>query len=70
MLYSQGADLDALGIPHADGNRAAVNPRAAWRVFAERFHLLRGTPSALWLNHVLHAVFGLRVRLDAASTDL
>ncbi len=70
MLYSQGVDLDALGIPHADGSRAAVDPRAAWRVFAERFHLLRGTPSALWLNHVFHEVFGLRVRLDAASADL
>jgi glucuronate isomerase len=70
MLYSQGVDLDALGIPRADGSRAAVDPRAAWRVFAERFHLLRGTPSALWLNHVFHEVFGLRVRLDAASTDL
>ncbi|CTP91036.1 Uronate isomerase [Xanthomonas translucens pv. phlei] len=70
MLYSQGVDLDALGIPRADGSRAAVDPRAAWRVFAERFHLLRGTPSALWLNHVFHEVFGLRVRLDAASADL
>ncbi|UKE50823.1 glucuronate isomerase [Xanthomonas translucens] len=70
MLYSQGVDLDALGIPHADGSRTAVDPRAAWRVFAERFHLLRGTPSALWLNHVFHEVFGLRVRLDAASADL
>ncbi|MCC4596511.1 glucuronate isomerase [Xanthomonas campestris pv. phormiicola] len=70
MLYSQGVDLDALGIPRADGSRAAVDPRAAWRVFAERFQLLRGTPSALWLNHVFHDVFGLRVRLDAASADL
>ncbi|MDR6675073.1 glucuronate isomerase [Xanthomonas translucens] len=70
MLYSQGVDLDALGIPRADGSRAAVDPRAAWRVFAERFQLLRGTPSALWLNHVFHEVFGLRVRLDAASADL
>ena len=70
MLYSQGVDLDALGIPRADGSRAAVDPRAAWRMFAERFHLLRGMPSALWLNHVFHEVFGLRVQLDAASADL
>ncbi|WP_045726512.1 glucuronate isomerase [Xanthomonas sp. GPE 39] len=70
MLYSQGVDLDGLGIPRADGSRAAVDPRNAWRVFAEHFYLLRGTPSALWLNHVFHAVFGLRVRLDADSADL
>ena len=69
MLYSQGVPLDALGIPRADGSRAAVDPRAAWRVFAERFHLFRGTPSSMWLNHVFHDVFGLDVRLDAGTAD-
>ena len=69
MLYSQGVPLDALGILRADGSRAAVDPRAAWRVFAERFHLFRGTPSSMWLNHVFHDVFGLRVRLDAGTAD-
>jgi glucuronate isomerase len=70
MLYSQGVPLDALGIPRADGSRADVDPREAWRVFASRFHLFRGTPSSLWLNHVFFEVFGLRVRLDAATSDL
>ena len=69
MLYSQGIPLDALGIPRADGSRAAVDPRAAWRMFAERFHLFRGTPSSMWLNHVFHDVFGLDVRLDAGTAD-
>jgi glucuronate isomerase len=70
MLYSQGIPLDALGIPRADGSRAAVDPRAAWRVFAEHFHLFRGTPSSMWLNHVFHDVFGLRTRLDACTADV
>lgn len=70
MLYSQGVDLDALGIPRADGSRAAVDPRAAWRIFAERVHLFRGTPSSMWLNHVFHDVFGLRLRLSATTSDL
>lgn len=70
MLYSQGVPLDALGIPRKDGSRAAVDPREAWRVFAKHFHLFRGTPSSLWLNHVFHDVFGLRVRLDANTSDL
>ena len=70
MLYSQGVPLEALGIPRADGSRAEVDPREAWRVFAERFHLFRGTPSSMWLNHVFHEVFGLRVRLGADSADL
>ena len=69
MLYSQGVDLDQLGIPRADGSRAQVDPRAAWRVFAEHFALFRGTPSSMWLNHVFHDVFGLRTRLDANTAD-
>jgi len=69
MLYSQGIDLDRLGIPRADGTRASVDPRSAWRLFAEHFHLFRGTPSSMWLNHVFHEVFDLRVRLDATTAD-
>jgi len=69
MLYSQGIPLDALGIPLKDGSRADVDPREAWRVFAANFHLFRGTPSSMWLNHVFHDVFGLRLRLDAATSD-
>jgi glucuronate isomerase len=69
MLYSQGVSLDALGLPRRDGSRNAVDPRAAWRLFAQYFHLFRGTPSSTWLNHVFHDVFGLRVRLDANTAD-
>jgi len=70
MLYSQGVSLDALGIPRRDGSRAKVDPREAWRVFASHFHLFRGTPSSMWLNHVFHDVFGLRARLAASTSDL
>lgn len=70
MLYSQGVSLDALGIPRRDGSRANVDPREAWRVLARNFHLFGGTPSAMWLNHVFHEVFGLRVRLEANTSDL
>jgi len=69
MLYSQGVGLEELGIPRADGSRAVVDPRAAWRIFARHFHLFRGTPSSLWLNHVFNDVFEFRVRLDAATAD-
>ncbi len=69
MLYSQGVSLDELGIPRADGSRAVVDPRAAWRIFAERYALFRGTPSSMWLDHVLFEVFGLRERLSAATAD-
>jgi len=68
MLYSQGLDLDALGVPSRAGPSQA-DPRAAWRLFAQHFRLFRGTPSAYWLNHTFATVFGLDRRLDAASAD-
>lgn len=68
MLYSQGVDLAALGVTSRSGPSTA-DPRAAWRMFAERFHLFRGTPSALWLNYVFAKVFDLKVQLEAETAD-
>ena len=68
MLYSQGIDLDALAIPHR-GGVPATDPRAAWRLFAGNYHLFRGTPSRLWLDHVFAEVFGIDVLLEAATAD-
>jgi glucuronate isomerase len=70
MLYSQGVSLDALGVPRRDGTRArGYDPRAIWRLFAERYHLFRGTPTRLWLDHAFHTVFGIDERLTAESAD-
>ena len=69
MLYSQGLSLEALGIP-AHGKPVDIDPRAAWRLFAEHQHLFRGTPSRLWLDHVFVEVFGFEVTLDADTADL
>lgn len=65
MLYSQGVPLEALGI----GNPAA-DPRESWRLFAERYHLFRGTPSRMWLDWVFAVPFGLAVQLSAETADL
>ena len=69
MLYSQGISLETLGIARKDGSRADVDPRAAWRIFARNYHLFLGTPSSMWLNHVFHEVFGLKVQLGADTAD-
>jgi len=68
MLYSQGISLDRLGVASRAGPSQA-EPRAAWRLFAENFHLFRGTPSSLWLNHVFAKLFGFERTLDASSAD-
>ncbi len=69
MLYSQGIDLDALAIPSREGI-PATDPRTAWRTLAEHYHLFRGTPSRLWLDHVFAEVFGFEVALEADTADL
>ena len=69
MLCSQGVPLEALGVPRADGGPTETDPRAIWRRFAEHYHLLRGTPSRLWLDHTFETVFGLDARLSAATAD-
>jgi len=61
MLYSQGFSYETF-IENED-------PREAWRVFAENFHLFRGTPSGLWITHMLEEVFGVREKLEIKSAD-
>jgi glucuronate isomerase len=63
MLYSQGVPLDDLIGADAD-------PRAAWRLFAERYFLFHGTPSRMWLDWVFAEVFGIDVRLGRDTADL
>jgi glucuronate isomerase len=69
MLHSQGVALDSLGVRSREGV-PTYEPRAAWRQFAERYWLFRGTPSSLWLDQVFAQVFGLSVRLEAQTADL
>lgn len=66
MLYSQGVQLDDLGIGAA---RATSDPRAAWRILADHWPLFRGTPTRLWLDWVFAEVFGMTEMLDSRSSD-
>lgn len=65
MLYSQGVALDALGI----GNPQA-DPRESWRLFAQNYHLFRGTPSRMWMDWVFAEAFGFDVQFSAETSDL
>ena len=68
MLYSQGIALADLGVPGRAGP-STTDPRRAWRLFAANQPLFRGTPSAMWLDHVFAAVFGFTERLDETTAD-
>jgi glucuronate isomerase len=65
MLYSQGVPLDALGI-----RNKAADPRESWRLFAQNYHLFRGTPSRMWMDWVFAEAFGIDVQFEAATSDL
>jgi glucuronate isomerase len=69
MLYSQGISLDALGIARVDGSRADADPRAVWRIFADHYHLFRGTPSRMWLDWVFSEAFGLDLPFGPQNAD-
>jgi glucuronate isomerase len=69
MLCSQGISLTDLGVPRVDGGDTEQDPRRIWRLFAGNFHLFRGTPSAMWINHAFQDVFGIDEPLSAATAD-
>ena len=70
MLYSQGVPLERLGVPRADGGATETDGREIWKLFAENYHLLRATPSRLWIDHAFQDVFGLEDQLSARTADV
>ncbi|BBF80978.1 glucuronate isomerase [Asticcacaulis excentricus] len=68
MLYSQGYDLNDLGVGSKAGPSTA-DPRTAWKIFAANQHLFRGTPTAMWMNHVFGHIMGFDKRLDETTAD-
>jgi len=70
MLYSQGIPLEKLGVPRSDGGETEQDGRAIWRLFAANYHLFRGTPTRLWLDHAFATLFGLGERLCAENADV
>ena len=69
MLYSQGISLGDLGVPRRDGEPSKQDPRMLWHTFAAHYHLFRGTPTRIWLDHAFNTVFGIDERLPAESAD-
>ena len=71
MLYSQGISLPELGIGPTTGDSTAIeqDPKVVWRRFAEHYHLFRGTPTRMWMDHVFHEVFGIDETLSESTAD-
>lgn len=69
MLASQGVSYDDLGLQRTDGSRRQSDPRRVWQLFADNYHLFRGTPSRIWLDHAMHEVLGVEERLNGPNAD-
>ena len=69
MAYSQGVPLEDLGVRPSGEAPDDVDGRAVWRTFAGIYHLFRGTPSKLWLDHTLGEVLGIEGRLGPETAD-
>ena len=68
LLHADGVDLGSLGV---GGGAAAgrTDPRAVWRILAERFDLFAGTATGYWLEEELATVLGIDDELSAATAD-
>src|SRR5678816_2723502 len=51
------------------GTPVETDGRTIWRLFAERYHFFRGTPTRLWLDHVFSDLFGIDELLSAETAD-
>ena len=69
MLYSQGIELQSLGLAPTDEGDRVEDPARVWQIFADHYHLFRGTPTSLWMNHVLGEVFAIDEPLNSATAQ-
>mgnify|MGYP000031078820 CR=1 FL=1 len=69
MLYAQGVPLEQLGVQRVDRRPVETDPPAIWRVFAAHWHLFRGTPTRLWLDHAFSTLFDINEPLSAGNAD-
>lgn len=69
MLYSRGVPLEALGVPRVDGGAVETDGRAIWRLFCAHYHLFRGTPTRMWLDHAFATLFGFEEPLSRDNAD-
>ncbi len=70
MLYSQGINLEALGIPRRDGAPVESDHRKIWQTVCDHWHLFRGTPTGIWLRDELRDVFGIEAKLNSANAQM
>ncbi|HEX7736189.1 MAG TPA: glucuronate isomerase [Ktedonobacteraceae bacterium] len=69
LLYSQGIELEALGIPRRDGQPVEQDHRKIWQLVCDHWYLFRGTPTSLWLRDELNEIFGIDEPLNSENAQ-
>jgi len=69
MLYCHGIPLEVQGIPSLDNSPVETDPRRIWQIFADNYHIFRGTPSGVWLNQEFFELFGITQKLNSATAQ-
>ena len=70
MLYSQGVELQDLGRHRVGDMSRGIDAKKAWKIFAANYHLFRGTPTRIWLDHIFQELFGLEERLSPETAEV
>jgi len=75
MLYSQGVELEKMGIlplsqtTYPNPDMVEEVNRATWQLFADNFHLFRGTPTGIWLTDEFSNVFGVAEKFTSENAQ-
>ncbi len=69
MMYSQGIPLESLGIPRKDGGATEQDHRKIWQTICDHWHLMRATPTYIWMRDELRDVFGIDEKMNSANAQ-
>lgn len=69
MMYSQGIALESISIPRKDGSPVESDHRKIWQIICDHWHLMRGTPTYIWLRDELKDVFGIDQKLCSENAQ-
>ncbi len=69
LMYSQGIPMEAMGIPRRDGAAVETDHRKIWQTICDHWHLMRGTPTYIWLRDELSGVFAIDLKMNSQNAQ-
>ena len=69
MMYSQGISMESMGIPRKDGGAVETDHRKIWQLICDNWHLMRATPTGIWMRDELQDVFGISDKMNSANAQ-